>query len=70
MTEREQLLMFHKRFNEVQPEDDGDFFQLFTEAMSVVTTESEAGSPVQVLRRLTRERHPNPRYFNMDMDNR
>ena len=69
MTEREQLMMFHQRFNDVQLEDDGDFLQLFTNTTSAGTTEIEVRSPEPVLRRSSRERHANPRYFNMDMDN-
>ena len=70
MTEREQLLMFHQRFNEVQLEDDGDSSQLFTGATADVTTEPEVRLPDPILRRSSRERRANPRYYNMDMDNR
>ena len=69
-TEREQLCMFHQRFDEARLEDEGDALNLFNEPATIDSTVPEIYSPVPEARRSSRERHANPRYFNINMDNR
>ena len=62
-TEKESIMQFHNAFNATH--DDEYDFTVFDDT----AREDVARVPTQELRRSERTRRPNPRYYNVDLQN-